>query len=139
MKSMSGKMGVILIGFIIFGYAEVRGEDWKFFKRTDDAMFYYDKKDVTHSVKDVVEVWIRQMYTPKGKTDMINLLGPRYENLSYSINALEFNCKAKLIRFLSMTYYSQNGDVLNLENPADKWESIRSNSMFDALHKRICK
>ena len=139
MKSILGKMGVILFGLIIFGHAEVWGKDWKLFKKTDDAKFYYDKKDVTHPVQEVVEVWIRQVYTQKGKTDMVNLVGSRYGHLSYSINALEFNCKARLIRFLSMTYYSENGDVLDLENPPDKWESIRSNSMFDALHKEVCK
>ncbi len=71
--------------------------------------------------------------------DMINLVGSRYENLGYSINSLEFNCGAKLIRFLSMTYYSKKGDVLGLENPPDKWESIPPNSMFDALYKKVCK
>jgi len=31
MKSLSVKFGVILIGLIIFGYAEVWGADWKEF------------------------------------------------------------------------------------------------------------
>jgi len=129
---------VLVIGLVIFGYAEGWGQDWKLFKKTDDAKFYYDKKDVTHSPQRIVKVWIRQVYTKKGKMDMIKLVGPRYENLSYSINFLEFDCRAKLIHFLSMTYYSKNGDVLDLENPADQWESVPPNSMFDALHKKIC-
>jgi hypothetical protein len=141
MKSLSGKLGVIstIIGLTIFGYGEVWGEDWKLYKKTEDAKFYYDKKDITHSPQKIVEVWIRQVYTKKGKMDMINLVGSRYENLSYSINSLEFDCGARLIHFLSMTYYSKNGDVLDLEFPPDKWESIRPHSMFDALHKKVCK
>ena len=130
---------VLLIGLFIFGYAEVWGEDWKLFKKTDDAKFYYDKKDITHSPQKIVNVWIRQVYTKRGKTDMIKLVGPRYENLSYSINSLEFRCGPKMIRFLSMTYYSKKGDILDLENPPDKWESIPPNSMFDALYKKVCK
>jgi hypothetical protein len=31
MKSLSVKLGVILIGLIIFGYAEVWAEDWMFY------------------------------------------------------------------------------------------------------------
>jgi hypothetical protein len=140
MKSFVVKSRVVLvIGLIIFGYAEVWGEDWKLFKKTDDAKFYYDKKDVTHSPQKILKVWIRQVYTKRGKVDMINLVGPRYENLSYSINSLEFGCEAKLIRVLSITYYSKNGDVLDLENPPDKWESILPSSMFDTLYKRVCK
>ena len=123
----------------MFGFGDVWGEDWKLFKKTEDAKFYYDKKDVTPLAQKIVKVWIRQVYTKKGKMDMVNLVGPRYENLSYSVNSLEFNCGSKLIRFLSMTYYSKNGNVLDLENPPDKWESIPSNSMFDTLYKIVCK
>ena len=139
MKSLLVKLGVIVVGLAIFANAEVWGEDWKLLKKADDAKFYYDKKDVTYLAPGILKVWIRQVYTKKGKMHMINLVGPRYENLSYSINSLEFNCEAKLTRFLSMTHYSKNGDVLDLENSPDKWESIRSNSMFDALYKKVCK
>ena len=141
MKSLSGKLGVIsaIVGLTLFGYGEAWGEDWELFKKTEDAKFYYDKKDIAHSPPRIVRVWVRQVYTRKGKMDMVNLVGPRYEKLSYSINSLEFECGAKLIHFLSMTYYSKNGDVLDLENPSDKWESIRPHSMFDALYKKVCK
>jgi len=92
MKSLLVKLGVILIGVAIFGCAEVWGTDWKLFKKTEDAKFYYDKKDVTHLPQKIIKVWIKQVYTKKGVIDMINLIGPRYENLSYSINSLEFDC-----------------------------------------------
>ncbi len=139
MKSSLVKLGVIVIGFLIFGCAEVWGEDWKLFKKTEDAKFYYDKKDITHLTQNIVKVWIRQVYTKKGKIDMMNLVGPRYKGLSYSINSLEFDCGDKKVRFLSMAYYSKNGDVLDLENSPDNWEPIPANSMFDVLFKKVCK
>jgi hypothetical protein len=137
MKSFSVRWGIMFffIGFAIFACAG----DWKLFKKTEDGKFYYDRKDLTHSPRRIVKVWIKQVYTRKGKTDMTNLVGARYEHLSYSINSLEFDCGAKLMRFLSMTYYSKNGDILDLENPADQWESIPPHSMFDALCKKACK
>lgn len=53
MKSLAKKLGVIsvVMGLTIFGYSEVWGEDWKLFKKTVDAKFYYDTKDITHSPK----------------------------------------------------------------------------------------
>jgi len=138
MKSLSAKLVTLTIGLALFGFADVWGADWKLFKKTEDAKFYYDKKDVTPFAQKIIKVWIRQVYTKKGKTDMINLVGSRYQNLSYSINSLEFNCGTKLIRFLSMTNYSKNGDVLDLENSSDKWESIPPNSVFEALYKKVC-
>jgi len=140
MKSLLVKLGVILIiGLALFGYADVWGEDWKLFKKTEDAKFYYDKKDITHLSQKMVKVWIKQVYTKKGKVDMLNLVGARYENLSYSINSLEFDCGDKKVRFLSMTYYYKKEDILDIENPPDQWESIPANSMFDALFKKVCK
>jgi hypothetical protein len=141
MKSLSVKLGVILvvIGLAIFSCAEVRGEDWKLFKKTEDANFYYDTRGISGSPQKIVSVWIKQVYTKKGKMDMMNLVGPRYENLGYSINSLEFDCGAKKVRFLSMTYYSKKGGVLDLENPSDQWESIPSNSIFDALFRKVCE
>ena len=132
MKSLPVTLRLILIGLVVFGYAEASGADWKLFRKTEDAKFYYDKEDVTHLARKIVKVWIKQVYTKKGKMDMINLVGPRYETLSYSINSLEFDCGEKLLRFLSMTYYSKNRDVLDLENSPDRWEPIPPNSTFDA-------
>ena len=141
MKSLAGKLGVIpvVMGLAIFGYSELWGEDWKLFKKTADAKFYYDRKDITRSPQKLVSVWIKQVYTKKGKMDMINLVGPRYEHLSYSINSLEFDCGAKMVHFLSMAYYSKSGDVLDLEDSTEKRESINPNSMFDALYNKVCK
>ncbi len=142
MKLLSVKLGVIsiIVGFSIFTYGEVWDKDWKLFKRTEDARFYYDKKDITYTyLPKMAKVWVRQVYTKKGKIDMIKLLGPHYEKLSYSINSLEFDCEAKLTSSFSMAHYSKNGDVLDLVDATEKWESIPPLSMFDALYRKVCK
>ncbi len=139
MKSLMVRVGVILIGLAIVSYAEVWGADWALLEKIEATKFYYDEKDVTHSPQKIVKVWIRQTYTDRDKNILINLVGRRHENMSYSINSLELVCGAKLTRFLSITHYSENGDLLSLENPPDKWESISPNSMFDALYKMVCK
>ncbi len=94
---------------------------------------------MTHLTQNIVKVWIKQVYPKKGKIDMMNLVGSRYKSLNYSINSLEFDCGDKKVRFSSMAYYSKKGDVLDFENPPDKWEPIPANSMFDALSKKVCK
>ena len=49
MKSLSVKLGVILIGLAIFSYTEVWGADWKYFSAGDDGIFYwYDAQGVTY-------------------------------------------------------------------------------------------
>jgi hypothetical protein len=139
MKPLSVMLGVILVGLTFIANAEVPGVDWKLFKASEDAKFYYDKKDVTYLAPKLVKVWIRQVYTKKGRTDMVKLLGPRYKNLSYSVNSLEFNCDAKSMRYLSLTFYSKSHNALDLGEPPAGWDPIRSDSMFDALYKIVCK
>ena len=141
MKSSSVKLGVmlVLIGFAVFTCMEVWAADWELLEKMEVTKFYSDKKDATHSPPKIVKVWIRQVYTEKSQMGIISLVRPHYENLSYSIKFLEFGCVAKLTRILSITYYSENGDLLGLENPPDKWESIPPNSMFDAIYKLVCK
>jgi len=60
----------------------------------------YDKKEVIQSPQKIVNAWIKQVYLKKGKMDRMNLVGARYEKLSYSINSLEFDCGIKKVRFL---------------------------------------
>ena len=138
MKSLLRGVVIAMVGFAVFGYAEVWGVDWELLEKIENAKSYHDKRDAPSSEK-IVKVWIKQVYTEKDKNIMISLVGARYENLSYSINSLQFDCNGKLIRFLSTTNFSENGDLLGLENPSDKWEPIPPNSMFDALYKLVCK
>ena len=59
--------------------------DWKLSKKTEDAKFYYDKKDVTQSTQKTVKVWIKQVYMKRGKMDIVTLIGTIHEKLSYLI------------------------------------------------------
>jgi len=40
MKSLLGKLGIILIGLAIFGYAEVWAEDWKLYSSSPDGEYF---------------------------------------------------------------------------------------------------
>jgi len=97
MKSLSGKLGVILvIGFAVFGYAEVWGADWKvfdeeilMFDRDDPSytgkaeykrLYYYDRESIIKSSKDIVKVWskfVNQRET-KSKEEAMEYVNKRY-------------------------------------------------------------
>ena len=130
MKSLLVKLGIVLIGLIVSTYAEVWGADWALLEKVEATKFYYDEKDITHSPQKIAKVWITQIYTENDKGILLNLVGRRYENLSYSINSLELVCGAKLTRFLTKTYFSENGDLLGLEDPPDKWERRQNRVTF---------
>ena len=91
MKSLSVKLGVILIGLIILTYAEVWGTDWKVYGETDKATFYYDTESITHPSKDVVRVWTKQVYTEKSIIEMAGDFGENFRALNDSIDLREYH------------------------------------------------
>ncbi len=131
------KWGIILIVINIFCHAEARVEAWKLFQETENSKFYYDERTTLHLPKQIVKVWVKQVYNQKRVADKSE--GPPFEKISYSIKVLECDCAVKSIRFLSIAHYAKNGDVVTLENPPDRWESIPPKTMFETLYKTVCK
>jgi hypothetical protein len=149
MKSLLGELGIILIGLAIFGYAEVWGADWKYFRTTDlYECFYYGENMTRHrdmmggSSKDIVRVWIKLEYTEKGIEWMVKKFGKEYENLSYSLQLWEIHCPLKKQQILLIKEYSVEGNVLNIK-PAESrllgWKPISRESVGESLYNAVYK
>jgi len=62
MKSLSVKLGVVLIGLLIFGNAEVWGADWKYFASgTDGTLWWYDTQGVTYHPTMIIHIWVKRL------------------------------------------------------------------------------
>jgi hypothetical protein len=137
MKSLLGKLGVILIGLLIFVTAcqSTRGGDWKFFSSTDlyEGFYYVSKSHLLY--KGTVLVSVKLEYTEKGIAEHIKEFGKDYENLSYSLQSWEVDCRAKTERILSINQYSVEGNILNTK-PA---KSRLSESLGKSLSETVCK
>jgi hypothetical protein len=141
MKSFS-RVGVILIGFAIFGYAEVWGADWKLFAETDLYECFFDAEDTTPSSKNIVDVWAKLEYTKKGITGIVKKFGEHYADLSYSLELFEINCTEKKERILSITEYSAEGKILyanSVQGRLPAWKIIPRESVDESLYKTVCK
>jgi hypothetical protein len=93
MKSLSVRLGVILIGLFIFSYAEVWGEDWKYLRQDyEGSELFYDVTSITRPSENIVRVWIKKEYSPIALIYMLKEHGSRYENLSHSVGLEEINC-----------------------------------------------
>ena len=139
MKSLF-KLGVILIGFAIFGYAEVRGADWKYLSETSLGTLFYDVESITRPAKNIVRVWSKLVYSEKGRNYMVEKFGSHHENKEYTFDLWEFNCSDKMIRPLSSIAYSKNGEVLESFNyDVSKWDFLPPGSIKEMLSKAVCK
>jgi hypothetical protein len=139
MKSLLVKLGVILIGLAIFGYAEVWGADWKHYGDDEKFSAYYDVQSITRPSKNIVRVWLRWDWTEKGVMVMVGDFGKKYENLSHSIDLHEINCVEKTIHSLSLTAYDNKRGVIYSSSSPLKWDSIVPGSIIEILYKKVCK
>ena len=145
MKSLLGKLGVLCIGLIILGSAEVWGGDWMFYGKTYKYSCFYDAKSISHPSENIVEVWEKQDYTNKGVNYMVEGLGEKYKNLSHSITLWQINCADKKFRFLSLTHYSKENSpiyswkLLYSSDSSTEWTSFTSGSLGEGLYKAVCK
>jgi len=142
MKSLSLKLGVVLIGLMIFGYTEAWGADWISLGKAevDIGEFYYDRGSITHPSKDIVRVWEKIVYSEKGVNTQVEELGKRYKNLSHTLNLWEVNCVEKQTRILQSTAYSKDGTIIiSAASSKSEWEFIIPGSVGEGLHSAVCK
>ena len=139
MKSLLVGLGVILIGLMILGNAEVRRADWKLYSETDFFISYYDKESINRASKNIVRVWVKEVNTEKGITDMMKRFGEEYKNCDHIKKLYEVDCAEKRIRILSSAAYSKAGEVIISDDSPSKWIFIVPKSEGEALHKTVCK
>ncbi len=139
MKSLSVKLGVILIGLAIFGYAEVWGEDWKLLNTTESGVNYYNAESIIRLPKNIVRVWAKTELSERGGNDMVATLGKRYEKLSYVLFLNEFDCGERRSRLLSVIAYSQDGLIIGRVDSPNQFTYIVPETLDNYLFKAACK
>lgn len=139
MKSLWVGLGVILIGLMILGNAEVRRADWKRYSETEFFISYYDKESINHLSKNIVRVWVKEVNTEKGITDMVKRFGEEYKDCDHIKKLYEVDCAEKRIRILSSAAYSRAGEVLISDDSPSKWIFTVPKSEGEALRKTVCK
>ena len=127
MKSLLGKLGVILIGFLVLGNAEVWGADWKLLRdEGGETKQFYDAESIILTPEGNIRVW--QLATMPFQHPKIPI---RYKFL------YEFNCVLREWRhLLTEETYPDKGF---LEKEGDKkWQSIVPESRMEVLFKIVC-
>ena len=139
MKSLLGKLGVILIGLAIFGCAEVWGADWKLYVVHESFSAYYDAQSITRPSKNIVRVQTRSNITELGVLYLMRERGNEYETLSHLIILSEINCIKKTVCSLSITYYDNKGGVIYSSSSPGQFDPIVPGTNVEILYKEVCK
>jgi hypothetical protein len=142
MKSLSGKLGVILfiIGLIIFGNMEVWGADWKFTgKDSLENVWEIDAAGISRQSNNVVRVLVKTTYSKKGINRFVKEFGEEFKNLSYCTRLEEYNCTEEKTRTLGINWYSLRGGVMYSVKSPTEWEFVIRGSIGEDNLKAACE
>lgn len=138
---MKGKITIFAIFlFIVFFAIEAQAVDWVSYAETEGGYFicYYDPQSIKQISKDVVQVWQKTSYSKKGVQNMIETFGPAYKEVSYAVELGEYNCSEKKLRYLSTTFYKQDGAAIIRSSDASSWGFVAPESMSEILFNVVC-
>lgn len=136
----SVKFGIFfLLGFLVLGYAEVWGADWKLYGSNDEAIFFYDAESITHPSKNIVRVREKMVETEKRVIEKVKEFGEKYRTLDYAISLNEYDCKEKKRAILQVVSYSKTGSIYSNYSYTPEWDFIDPDTVVNILLKTLCK
>ncbi len=129
----------LILSLLVFMIPQISAAtDWNMYGVNKGEAYLYDRHTLKYD-RDMVRVWTRLVLSEKSIGDLTNLLGKKYEGVTYSNYLEEVQCTEKKIRVLSIVFYNKGNDVLGSVNYDDsKWVVIPPESIFDRLHNKIC-
>ena len=147
MKSLSIRLGVILIGLAVFTNAEVWGADWKYFGTRGDGIFYwYDAQGVTHRPNRIIEVWVKKvkadeiMNMAKGGAKITaSEIEQMTSDRNYERSLIEIDCAEKTFKHLQKLDYDSKDVLKSGESKLGEKKNILKNSNAERLYQAICK
>jgi hypothetical protein len=143
MKSLSGKMGIVLIGLVIFGYGEVLGADWRLYATVlDGDEFYYDASSIIRPSRNIVRVWTKTVVSNNSIKEYVDKLGSSFQLLSHKIILLEIDCTEKKDLLLQTTGYANDGKILmsvTVKESEKEWVFILPDTVGEPLYEAVCK
>jgi len=138
MKSLSGKLGVILfiIGLTIFGNTEACGADWKLIEDSkasySDSNYYIDMKSIKMISEGKVRFLILTVFLPPGTTK------PSMEEARKqgSTDYIELDCSEKKYRSVKSERQTREGYT---PLQPSHWYSIEPDSVYEKMGEVVCE
>jgi len=141
MKTISS---VIFLSFliIILLVIPVNGSsNWVRYARSKGDILLYNKVNIKHRTKHIVQVWTKIVFSDEGKETYIRgSSNGKRDKLSFNKSLVEIDCMQERVRSLSFTQYNADGHVLmRLYHYKPEWIDIPPNSAMDMLRENVCK
>lgn len=147
MKTIYSVIFLPFLIIILFVTPVTGSEDWvKYGRSNKKDILSYDKNSIKHTKKDIVQVRTKVDFSKEGRKTYLQFrINQRVstkiiDKFSYYVDLQEIDCKNKMFRILSTTYYDTDGNLLET-NSDDKqyFMNIPDGTVMNILQKKVCK
>jgi surface-adhesin protein E len=130
-----------LTTFSLQAYCE---DDWVLLNSNENSNTYYNPVTIKiDKPNNVIKVWIKRVFTEKGKINLLNkfnsIAKQKYADINYVSGLYLFNYSEQKISLIHMIFYSKSGNELLNGEPTPKWHDIVPHSVDDLTFNRILK
>ena len=145
MKRVYSVLLLPLLIFLLFAMPAT-ASDWVEYGKSDSGDIYaYHKASMKHRTEDIVQLWIKWVFSDEGRKNYIQRLEKNgessegYEKLSHVLSLVEVDRKKPKFRILYSTEYDKADNVLFRGLHDAPWKDILSDSMEENLRKKVIK
>jgi hypothetical protein len=137
---------IILLGLFSFTtqLSNAYCDDWVFVATNEDFAQYYDSSSVKIDKQNkTIEVWVKLLFTDKGKIDFLENKGSegkqKYIDIDYQLKHYLLNYKELKSSILFISYYSESGKLLFHREYLPEWRNIIPDNYLDKLIHKLVK
>ncbi len=137
-------ISVCLVCLTAFSLQAYGGEDWILLNSNENSNIYYNPVTIDiDRPNNIIKVWVKRVYTEKGKINLLNKFNSiqkqKMADINYILALYLLNYSEWKISITHMTFYSNSGNVLLNGEPTPKWHDIVPRSVDDFIFNQILK
>jgi len=132
-------IGLLLGALFAFpAFAEENTSNYIFLASSPNLKVYGIPGTLVSKEDNVIEFWTYEVFS---NVELVMRFFPKLSrkeaaNFAYYKALNQINCKTRMIRYLTTTYYDHDGSALYIE-PEVKWKYITPNTIADGV-SRLC-
>ena len=119
-------------------YSKAWGANWKYCGQTQTASYFFDIDRIIRQ-DNIVRLWVKAVYSEKGRSDEGEKLGGEYSNLTDSIALVEIDCKNKWSHVSMLIVHSMEGEVIISGFRERERDFMVPGSALKTFYKTVCK
>ena len=134
---------VSIVCLLMVGCTKAKDDRWVYAGHSEfgNNTYYYDKESIVKVDKDITKVWLKTVYSEKGKQNLIKDNGKEYENLSFAVDQINLNCSSREYYIAYRNWYDTGGNPIkgSGESYGPKWQPMIPGTGAEDLYKIVCK